>query len=431
VLSPSHRRLVLFVTFSLVLVACGGASPGDTERGLAGSLPEVLFRDVSPHQREALTEELAVAEQRATAGARGPSISISQGDDVRPTAHSQGLPLPGSGTPVHVEAQSDDGAALNCVVAGTVATAGSELVEPLIRRTAELYLEHCPGLRFVVDATGDEVGYEMVCAGLAHIAGSTRAPTVEEAQVCRDAGITLETVPLAYQTVALLVNEVNPMACFDLNQIYGLTANTSQVVTDWSQLAGWPDPERAMALNVVVPRVDSAFHQRFVDLVLGPASEHGAAGRAGAAGDGEPNETVAASELDLRGDAIQVQSPGEVAAAVAAEPGAFGWVPYSAVAGLPAGVKVVAITLGDASNGSGCVVPSPESVATGVYPLAGPLQLVVGQQAGRNGSVDTFVEAALNPAIYGQALVDALGAVGFQPLEPGQLEDVRAAWQFR
>jgi len=158
-----------------------------------------------------------------------------------------------------------------------------------------------------------------------------------------DAGLWAAAV--AQDALAIIVHPSNPIAALTLDDLRLLFAGRTD---DWSALGGPPLP-----VTVVSPEAGADTRLAFEALLMGD------------------RRTTLAARLAL--------SPDSMLALVAAQPGAVG---YVSMAALDSSVRAIPLV----GAGGESVLPSPETVASGAYPLVAPI-LIVGAQSPPDGSV--------------------------------------------
>lgn len=209
---------------------------------------------------------------------------------------------------------------------GRLTFAGSTTVQPLVALLGESFRAQHPNVTLEIAAGGSVVGIEAVQRGAADIGMSSRTLTPSEA-----AGI--EQVPLALDVLAVVVHPSNPVGGLTLEELRGIYEGK---ILNWQEVGGDDVP-----LLVVTREQSSGSRGAFDMLVL----------------DGvEPRAPSLRSAI----------TAGDVAALVAAESGAIGYVGFG---NLEESLKPLAL------DG---VTPSPESARDGSYPLVRPLLLLTG-----------------------------------------------------
>ena len=211
---------------------------------------------------------------------------------------------------------------------------------------------------------GSSTAFSGLREGRADIGMSSRPIQPREREALRAAGIEVEERVLAIDGLAVIVAERNPLRSLDVPTLRRIFAGQ---INDWSQLGQAPG---RIALHARDDR--SGTYESFASLVLR----------------GTP----------LAGSARRYESTEELAAQVAADPRAIGFVGLSGVRG----VRALAI-----ADGGKALPPSIHDVAVEDYPLSRRLFLYVPTQA--SAAARALVDFALSDA--GQAEVQRYGLV--------------------
>jgi phosphate transport system substrate-binding protein len=87
-----------------------------------------------------------------------------------------------------------------------------------------------------VDGGGTAAGFTALADGSADLADASRAPSAQEKQAIESQrGGQVVGTPVAFDTVALYVNQANPVTQLSLKQLAGILGGS---VTNWKQLGG-------------------------------------------------------------------------------------------------------------------------------------------------------------------------------------------------
>jgi phosphate transport system substrate-binding protein len=232
-------------------------------------------------------------------------------------------------------------------ISGPVAIDGSSTVAPLSEAAATMYREVAPGVQVTVATSGTGGGFKTFCAGETDISDASRPIKAEEADACEQNGIEYTEIVVANDGLSVVVNPENDwIQCLTLDQLGLIWGPESEgVVTSWRQVdPSYPDEP----ISLFGAGTDSGTFDYFTAAVNG---EEGAIRT-----DYSPSED----------DNVLVQG-------VSGELGAMGFFGLSYVEENPDSVKAIAI-----DGGTGCVLPSTETVQSGAYsPLGRPLFIYV------------------------------------------------------
>ncbi|MDW8068339.1 MAG: phosphate ABC transporter substrate-binding protein [Anaerolineae bacterium] len=240
-------------------------------------------------------------------------------------------------------------------IAGKLLFAGSTTMQPLVGALGEAFQKQYPGIQLEIAAGGSKVGIQAVHEGTVDIGMASRALTPQEAE-----GIQVHTIAL--DVIAIVVHPSNPVENLSLESLAAIYRGE---ITNWSQVGG-PD----MDILPITREMSSGTRGAFDELVLG-------------------GKELAAPDLQT------AVTAGDMAAMVAARPGAIGYVGFG---NLQDSLRVVPI------NG---VFPSPATARSGEYPLVRPLNLLTGPLS--QPLADEFIRFALS--MDGQRIVEQAGWV--------------------
>lgn len=112
-------------------------------------------------------------------------------------------------------------------------TLGAKLVPML----AESYKGQHPGVSFEIAAEGSTTGIAAITDGTAQIGMSSRRARATEMSAAQAKGVTLKPVIVAYDGMAVIVNENNPITALTLRQVEQIFTGD---VTDWADVGGEP-----------------------------------------------------------------------------------------------------------------------------------------------------------------------------------------------
>jgi len=270
-------------------------------------------------------------------------------------------------------------------VQGSVSVDGSSTVFPLSEAVAEEFMLENPGVSVTIGSSGTGGGIARLLRGEIDIANASRPIKDSEATEAAEAGIGYIELPVAYDGIALVVNNANTWAeCLTLDELRAIWEPGSQV-NDWSQVRdGFP----SRGLRLYGAGTDSGTYDYFT---LATVGEEGAS-----------RADFTASEDDN----VLVQG-------VAGDVSALGFVPMSYYEANEERLRVVGVNDGNEANGAGCITPSAETVRDATYqPLSRPVFVYVASARAAAPEVIAFVEYYLEHA---GALAEEVGYVALSP----------------
>jgi phosphate transport system substrate-binding protein len=226
--------------------------------------------------------------------------------------------------------------------------AGSTSMQPLLDELADAYTARYDYVSFDIKARGTRLGLDALHDGSADMAMVSRELSSEE-------GEGVEGVVVAYDPIAVLVNDQNPVEGLTLEQLRGLFSGD---IVAWSEVGG-----EEVDVQVLSREDGSGTREAFEGLVM--------QGR---------RVTLTAIVLP-RGSAV-----GEF---VADNPASIG---YASPVGIPLGARALEI------EGSG---PDLQALSEDEYPLTRPF--VLATRPDSDEDVQSFVDFVLSPA--GQVIV--------------------------
>jgi phosphate transport system substrate-binding protein len=233
---------------------------------------------------------------------------------------------------------------------------GSSTVFPLAEAAAEAFTTTQTGAaRVSVGESGTGGGFGKFCRGEIQIANASRPIKAEEMQACAGAGIQYVEIPIAFDGISVVVHPSNPLSNISLAELRRAWEPAAEgAVTRWRQVNPvGPDA----ALQLFGPGTASGTFDFFNEAVNG---------------DGDASRTDFTPSED---DNVLVQG-------VASNAGALGYFGYAYYEQNRERVKALAV------NG---VAPSPETIASGDYPLSRPMFIYVSAEALRRPQVRRFV----------------------------------------
>ena len=280
--------------------------------------------------------------------------------------------------------------------ASAVITAdGSSTVFPATEAVAEEFQRANPGTRVTVGSSGTSGGFQKFCRNEIDISDASRPIRPSEVEACKAAGVDYIELPVAYDSIAIVVNPKNTWATsMTVDELKKLWEPAAQgKITRWSQIrAGWPDRE----IHLFGAGVDSGTFDYFTEVI---------AGKSGAS----------------RGDYTSSEDDNVIVQGVSGDENALGYFGFAYYEQNKDKLKLVPIDDGDDANGQGPIAASPETIKAGTYrPLSRPIFIYPKLKSLDRPEVSSFVEFYLSK---GPSLIRE---VGYVPLSDREYELVRA-----
>ena len=380
--------LPVLMTVGLGLGACSAGGAGPVE----GAEAEPTTTTVSSATDPTVTAP--------TAPGSGGSVDADQSD---PAGQPSG-PTAGGESPTEV---------VDCGSGGVVKLVGPAPVEAIARRGAELFLASCPRVSFTIDRSDADLGFALLCAGMADVVGAARAPSDDEVAQCDDAGIELVSLPLAREALVVVTGRANTgLACLGFADLYALLGPESVGYGQWSDAAdlaeavgagdvAYPDAR----LEIFGPADGDADRLGFEEIVLAPI----------AAGQGV--------EPVVRSDLIGGRDVSRMVEAVGSSERGLGWMSYDLAMANAGAVTTVDLRLDGEHE---CVAATEATVSDGTYPASRRLTLWL--PAEPDGTVRSFVNFLYGGGTYPVVVGSANGTTGYLTLPESERAAALAAW---
>lgn len=299
---------------------------------------------------------------------------------------------------------------------GEIVISGSSTVEPITSIVAEDFTAGNPDVQYSVDGPGTGDGFALFCAGETDISDASRAINEEEIAACEENGISYVELQVAIDGLSIITSPENgDISCLSFGDLYALLGPESQDFDAWSdadELAGeigadfgeihapYPDAD----LVVTAPGEESGTFDSFVELVIGGIAEERG-----------QDETTRPDYQTSGDDNVIIEN-------IAGSPTSLGWVGFAFADESSDSVKSLEV-----DGGEGCVAPTPETIASGEYPISRPLFIYVNAaEAEARPELAAFVDYYLSD--------DGIAAVteaDYVALDEAALEETRAAWEGR
>jgi phosphate transport system substrate-binding protein len=310
-----------------------------------------------------------------------------------------------SGAPGPASASTD--------LSGQVIVSGSSTVEPISALVAELFAEQAPNVAVEVTGPGTSDGFERFCAGETDISDASRPVRQEEIDACTANGVEMIEAKVAIDGLSVITAAGNDsVTCLSFADLYALLGPESQGFDTWADaqpLAAelgsttvFPDAP----LVITAPGEESGTFGSFVEIVIETFNED-----RGQDATTRPDYTASAN------DNVIIQG-------VADSQTSLGWVGYAFAEESADRVKLLEVDSGE----SGCVAPTPETIASNTYPISRDLFIYVNKaKAEENPAVAAYVDYYLSDGL----IDEVLETVPYVPLAADVLAESRAGWEAR
>jgi phosphate transport system substrate-binding protein len=112
---------------------------------------------------------------------------------------------------------------------------GSDTLLPLAQKWSEIYMKKNPGAQITVTGGGSGVGIAALIDGTTDIASSSRSMKMDEKLKLQEAGVGYKEVIVAYDALAVVVNNGNSVKKLTREQLEGIFTGK---ITNWNQVGG-------------------------------------------------------------------------------------------------------------------------------------------------------------------------------------------------
>jgi len=309
-------------------------------------------------------------------------------------------------------------------LSGSVFVSGSSTVEPISIAVGDAFADLAPGVAVTVEGPGTGDGFAKFCNGETDISDASRPIKAEEAESCAANGIEFIELTVAVDGLSVITSAQNDaVECLSFVDLYALLGPDAVGIDNWSGATELADgyaatvtdlgavhtPYPDAPLTVTAPGEESGTFDSFVEIVI---EEVG-----GALGAEEPN---------VRIDYTASPNDNVIIEGIAANPTSLGWVGFAFVEENLDVVKPLQV-----DGGSGCVEPTPETIASGEFPIARDLFIYVNAgKAEENPAVAAYVDHYVNTGIT-ELVGTGDGQVPYVPLAADAVAATQDVWAAR
>ena len=303
-------------------------------------------------------------------------------------------------------------------VTGRLTISGSSTVEPITSIVAEDFQAANPDVEYTVDGPGTGDGFALFCNGETDVSDASRAIKDEEAAACADKGIHYVELKIGIDGISVITSPANDaVTCLSFLDLYALLGPESQNLANWSDadalagelasLDGFGDshaPYPDVPLDVTAPGEESGTYDTFVEFAI-----------AKIAGERE-KDAVTRPDYTASGD------DNVIIEGISGSDSSLGWVGFAFADENKDSVKLLEVDGGD-----GCVAPTPETIASGDYPMSRPLFIYVNtDKEATNPAISAFVDYYLS-----DAGIAAVTEADYIALTADELAATRSTWDSR
>ena len=296
---------------------------------------------------------------------------------------------------------------------GTVNISGSSTVLPVSQLVAEAYADAGNEAIVNVDGPGTGDGFQLFCEGETDISDASRPIAEDEIATCEENGIDFVELRIAIDGLSIISNpDFDALECLNFADMYALSGPESQGFDNWAEAQAiatdlgsetqFPD----LPLTIAAPGEESGTYDSYVEIVIETYSDD------------------RGQEAQTRPD---YQSSGDdniILQAIQGSPSSYGWVGYAYFAENEGAVKAFEVA---AEPGDECVAPTPETIASGEYPISRPLFIYVNaEKAESNPALAPFVDFYLS-----EEGITAVAEAGYVDIPEADLEETRSTWEDR
>ncbi len=269
-------------------------------------------------------------------------------------------------------------------LSGEIKIDGSSTVYPITEAIAEEFRRNQPDVKVSIGVSGTGGGFKKFSRNESDINNASRPIKDEEAQTCKENNISYIKLNIAIDGLAVIVNKENTwvdhITVEELKKIWEPAAQGT--ITKWSQIrAGWPDEP----FNLYGPGVASGTYDYFTEAIVGKSGSS-------------------------RGDFTASEDDNVLVQGISGDKNALGFFGLAYFEENQDNLKLIGV-----DNGSGVVIPTPETVKNGTYaPLSRPIFIYVSNAAAKRPEVVKFVNFYLENA---STLVPDVGYIALPDAE--------------
>ena len=307
---------------------------------------------------------------------------------------------------------------------GSIFVSGSSTVEPISIAAGNAFADANPDVAITVEGPGTGDGFAKFCNGETDVSDASRAIKAEEAENCEASGIDFIELKVAVDGLSVITSAENEaVECLSFVDLYALLGPDATGINNWADASAAADeiaatvtdlgavntPYPDASLTVTAPGEESGTFDSFVEIVIESVGDE-----------------LGVDGANVRPDYTASPNDNVIIEGIASNPTSLGWVGFAFVEENLDTIKPLQV-----DGGGGCVEPTPESIASGDFPIARPLFIYISVPAlESNSALESFVDFYVNEAITTLVGTDE-GQVPYVPLNDEQLAETPSDWETR
>jgi phosphate transport system substrate-binding protein len=307
-------------------------------------------------------------------------------------------------------------------LSGELAISGSSTVEPISAAAAAVFAESNPDVAITVEGPGTGDGFARFCAGETDISDASRPISAEEVSACEEGGVEFIELKIGIDGLSVITAaEDTAVECLSFVDLYALIGPDATGITNWADATELADgyaetvtdlgavhtPYPDAGLTITGPGEESGTFDSFVELALAPVGEE-----------------LGVEDVLPRPDYTASPNDNVIIEGVGGNPTSLGWVGFAYVEENLDTVRPIPI-----DGGAGCVEPTPESIASGEYPIARNLYIYVStSRLADNPALEGFVDYYVNQGMS-TLIGSGEGQVPYVALNAEDTAATQAVWE--
>jgi phosphate transport system substrate-binding protein len=221
-----------------------------------------------------------------------------------------------------------------------------------------------------VEGPGTGDGFAKFCNGESDVSGASRAISRREIENCEANDIEFVELQVAVDGLSVITSAENDaVECLSFVDLYALLGPDATGINNWADASAAADeiaatvtdlgavntPYPDASLTVTAPGEESGTFDSFVEIVIESVGE-----------------ALGVEDANVRPDYTASPNDNVIIEGIASNPTSLGWVGFAFVEENLDTIRPLQVDGGD-----GCIEPTPETIASGEFPIARPLFMYV------------------------------------------------------